>query len=166
MSSTWVIENKVWINEDRIYKSNENGTSTLLVPYTSMMPFPVAIIFLIASLLIGTLLGAMVVDLNSFGSNAISPTPYTATQLSQHAIVDKTVATEIKLIVASKETIHSLDSSAFALAYSSKPCTIYIPTNMQIIVYPSMKKAEWVDQWEGNVIAHEIMHCIRGRWHS
>lgn len=85
MSSTWLIENKFWLNEDKIYKDNGNGTGTLLVPINTVLPLPAAIPLAFLLILISTLFGGFIVDINSFGSNAIEAISYTQEQLSSYS---------------------------------------------------------------------------------
>lgn len=82
-------------------------------------------------------------------------------------IIDETVPTEIQLnIIPKKEIEKARGKDVFAYASYNKPCKIYMPAGMKIKVHPLIKQAEWISEWEANSFAHEIIHCIRGKWHQ
>lgn len=56
-----------------------------------------------------------------------------------------------------------------ALAYTyiyRNPCEIVIPAGWWIDYVAPTAEARWRDTHSGDILAHEILHCLRGDWHS
>lgn len=49
---------------------------------------------------------------------------------------------------------------------NSNPCTIVIPDDFKIFVVAQKGDAWFDDTSTGDVIAHEILHCLYGGWHQ
>jgi hypothetical protein len=58
----------------------------------------------------------------------------------------------------------SLSLAAFT-RINDNPCTIVIPEGWQIDAVPSRGEAHFADAYNDSVVAHEILHCLRGTWH-
>lgn len=53
-------------------------------------------------------------------------------------------------------------------AYSrpfAAPCEIIMPEGWWIKVNFSNYEATWLTKDDGDTLAHEILHCLKGRWH-
>lgn len=47
----------------------------------------------------------------------------------------------------------------------SNPCRIVIPDNFKIFVV-AQEGSAWFDDSMGQIVAHEILHCLYGSWHK
>lgn len=82
-----------------------------------------------------------------------------------------TVPIEIRLRILPRQAftrdpvaVAGYKTLAFSVS-SRTPCEIAIPEGWEIMVWPSKGKAEWLSPSDGDTLAHEIAHCLRGRWH-
>lgn len=173
--STWVVADKLWENSGRYYRvvaTNPDGMyrGELLVPWSEARPTGLILMISALSAALGTFLGvAIAIEASSqtrFGADAPSAVPYTQAQLSAPYLRDETRATKIELVIEAPEKIRAVSPHAYAYAYpTTRPCRIVIPTGMQIDAAPSQAEAQWTNRSDGDVLAHEILHCLRGKWH-
>ncbi len=63
-----------------------------------------------------------------------------------------------------KSEIGDPRTAAFSKSYR-EPCEITIPAGWIIVAIPSRGIAFWADDRNAVILAHEILHCIRGSWH-
>lgn len=57
------------------------------------------------------------------------------------------------------------DSGAHTFLYRW-PCQIVMPDGMEIEYTAPLAQAHWRYASDGDILAHEILHCIRGGWHE
>lgn len=112
---------------------------------------------------------ATVISFDTFGSRSESFDPFTPFQLENSILVQTTWPAEIKLRIVDKSEIERLRPNAYAFSYTyaaaDHACEIFIPDKMPIRFWPAQSRAEWVDKFDGDTLAHEILHCLRGSWH-
>lgn len=124
----------------------------------------------------------------AYWAGALSTTPPTKTEPPQRRITPTLVTVtgaqsvkayplDIKLrIVNAKEFDNSYNVAALKInqkmegvgAYtiiSNNPCEIVIPDNFEIDVIASRGYA-WFSSDTGDILAHEILHCLYGAWHQ
>ncbi len=53
-----------------------------------------------------------------------------------------------------------------AAFFEENPCRIMLQSGMQIEGYSLSARADFVDKDNADTIAHELLHCLRGRWHT
>lgn len=59
----------------------------------------------------------------------------------------------------------TLGYASYTLDGSGGPCTVVLPAGWTIVASPMWAKAQF-DPDDSAVLAHEILHCIRGAWHD
>lgn len=106
-----------------------------------------------------------------FGDRAAPVVRLTDGELAS-VISQLTTPTEIELVIASPERFasdydgHSSVSSLVAYAYPNRtPCRIVVHAGQSIVASPEHSWAAWADPRDGDTLAHEILHCLRGSWH-
>lgn len=97
--------------------------------------------------------------------------PPPADNNSMDAAVEVTHNLDIVIHIRSPEEVRqtcspSLLGTAYACtAWARTPCQVYLPYQ-KIIYYPKQERAEFLDIFDGRVLAHEFMHCFYPRWHD
>lgn len=91
----------------------------------------------------------------------------TSNERQQLRLEQPTFPKTITLRILSAEEIERRNSKAYALAViNARPCEIWIPSGQIIVANPHAKMAFWKNSYHGDVLAHEILHCLRGGWHD
>lgn len=114
--------------------------------------------------LLGFGLGRMVYD-----PDLGQPEPMPLTNTERHDVPFIVQPTEplvmrLEIMEAGKFKKENPGDAAIAYPHAS-PCTIVIPSGWMIEAVPEMSFAQWQDDDNGNTLAHEILHCLRGSWH-
>lgn len=81
----------------------------------------------------------------------------------------RTFQTEMRLRIASQEELELTSPVKEVIALSiirRNPCEIMIPEGWTIEYDSSTGRARWTDRGQEDVLAHEILHCLRGAWHD
>lgn len=99
-----------------------------------------------------------------------APVELTAAERKEAVLIQQTVPMEIRLRVLSAADWERLGTGMKypLLGYSDidrHPCEIYIPAGWEFAFVPAAGVAIWADPHNSDVLAHEILHCIRGKWH-
>lgn len=99
-----------------------------------------------------------------------APVPLTQAEVSQDWISTKVPEMIATLHFVSQEQLDSdgaPDDGTITLGVtiSSQPCEIHIAAGKTINAIPSKGRAHWKEDWAGDNIAHEILHCLREEWH-
>lgn len=157
------LDHKVWRRGELYYENGGDGRGYLLVRRQGTIPIQTALSFIWVTFMFCLLFAAIVGEISK-------PSPYkveySESERAQPALVDKTFSAQMTLHIVSPEEITKRNASAYALSYTERqPCEIFIPTGQGIWVRPAKKEAGWVNPIEGDVLAHEILHCLRGGWH-
>lgn len=86
-------------------------------------------------------------------------------------LLARTFPTTFLVRIKSIEEIKSLrgeaTANADALTFVTRDlCEIWLPSDQGIVFSPGKKAAHWVRGEDGDVFAHELLHCLRGAWHE
>jgi len=111
----------------------------------------------------------------AIGDSKYSSTPIIPLSAVESAsdvpLMQKTFPTTILIRIKPVAEIAAADKEAYAIAFPYRqPCEIWIPEGQKIIFYPkrgsNWNSARWDDSEVGDALAHELLHCLRGRWHD
>jgi hypothetical protein len=81
-------------------------------------------------------------------------------------LVQPTEPIAVRLIVMEAGKFRKENPGAAAIAYPyATPCTIVIPSGWMIWAIPDDGYAKWAHSDDGDTLAHEMLHCLRGKWH-
>ena len=105
-------------------------------------------------------------------SGYVAPVELSDTERHTLYLEEMTTPRTIKLRIADeaefKDNLGSALRSHNVAAYAqfgNDECKITIPSGWKIKFNPRSGGARWVNDDNGNILAHEILHCLRGRWH-
>lgn len=116
--------------------------------------------------LIGFVIGGI-----AFAPGRRTPEEFTAREKQAAVLTQPLWPLTMTLRVVSPEQFKR-ESPFPALAFSKPnydPCEITIPDTWSIVVSPSNPypgSAHWKDPIDGDILAHEVLHCYRGFWHE
>lgn len=127
----------------------------------------------IAALLVALVLAALtsITAIELANSGRSDPAPYSEDQLGVPSFRDALRPMTITLRIVSQRMFEAKRPTEKTLAFTitnipGSRCEITIPVTMgEIVVYPAERVARWVGREAGDVLAHEILHCMRGGWH-
>ena len=136
---------------------------------TTVRVWPVALAAL-SGLVLGVLAGSVIQERHDARSDPApaAVAPLTADERKTDFVVQATVPTTITLRFVSREQFdreRPPDAAGFSVISAAR-CTITFPAGAGIIAVPSQRQARWLDRWDGDALAHEILHCLRGAWHD
>lgn len=113
------------------------------------------------------LLGSLSTLLILEQSGRHSPDKLTKEEKEVDFVLQKTFPIKMRLEIIAADQYNKDYPDTNAVSYPTiSPCRILIPNNWEIEAVPSMKYAQWTNISNGNILAHEILHCLRGSWHS
>jgi hypothetical protein len=113
----------------------------------------------------GMLIGAVALYL----SDRQPPMPVLSAIELERKFVLTEPARPIEVRFASPEEINRVSPGARAYASyhpDSGPCTITLPIGMPIRFGQEGARAMFVMTRDADTVAHELLHCLRGKWHK
>lgn len=84
-------------------------------------------------------------------------------------IVQRMTPMEIRLRVLARSDFDKERPSENTVAFSylhKNPCEIVLPEGYEIAAEPKTGTAIFASRIDASVLAHEILHCVRGAWHA
>jgi hypothetical protein len=89
-----------------------------------------------------------------------------ADQTSAQIYTATTVPVDIELRIMDHVEYEAAHPGTLAVSYPHRStCRIVIPAGWSITFRPASKAAVWDNSYNGAILAHEILHCLRGSWH-
>ena len=107
-------------------------------------------------------------------SNALPPTPFTEEELTHQFVRQKTWPMTMTLHIVGEKEWEAIRRSPEVIGFSTwydgiGKCQIFIPEGAEIIALPQGNAGHGDAMWrfsaDGDLLAHEILHCLRGNWH-
>ncbi len=130
--------------------------------------FAVALCF--PAFFIGVEMAAAMKPGTAFGSVASAQRELTPDELKEDFVYTRLERMDIELRIASPEDFALGAKSKLlvrAFAYDKlRPCRVVIPVGWEVWALPSQGRAGWVNEHDGDTVAHELLHCLRGNWHA
>lgn len=98
---------------------------------------------------------------------AIDPVPLSAMELAGPMLIQETWPIAISLRIVDRATFDAQTDDERVVAFTrfKSPCEIIMPAGWPIAAWPRIGLARWVNRDDGDTLAHEILHCLRGTWH-
>jgi hypothetical protein len=97
------------------------------------------------------------------------PQELTAEERTARFLRQETFPAIMTIKIVDAETFKRNNPNALAVSFTTRsPCEIDIPAGWEIVFSPQLtgsNAAMWEDHRSGDIIAHEILHCLRGSWH-
>jgi hypothetical protein len=126
---------------------------------------------LLSGIAIGIIFGAVLSPSGDFTTGQSTyPLTLTSTQLSSYALQTFTTQPlDVQLRIASDPVFKSEAIAKDTDAYTfiqAHPCRIVIPAGWKIEYIPMAQYAYWERPFNGDTIAHELLHCYLGNWHA
>lgn len=108
-----------------------------------------------------------------FGAVRVAPVELTDAERTYFWVDVEVPAMDVELRTLSPERwaeVRKVLEAPLLLGYASppqeeRPCRIVVPAGWRLRAYPKLGRAEWADLRNAETLAHELIHCIRGRWH-
>ena len=72
----------------------------------------------------------------------------------------------VRIIPKEQLAITCNDLSALACQQGNDPCIVYFPAEQIVDFQPKEQNAYWQNRHNGDMLAHEFLHCIYGNWHQ
>lgn len=170
IESVWLdVGRGIFANGERIFRTRD-GIAVELVP-RRCNPLAAYLMGIVAG---GAITFASALGLadkmhpRDFGAAGFSITELTEAERAQpiHQAVPP-IDIELRVLPIAEFMRERPTSGTVAFAYTRRrPCRIVIPEGWRIWALSERKIAFWDDRDSGNVLAHEILHCIRGSWHE
>ena len=97
----------------------------------------------------------------------VAPKELSDSERSQAVLYQETTPTVMTLRIVTKEEFYTTRApNVWAVAQTYKvPCQIIVQAGAMIVAHPADAEAHWADRDDGDTLAHEILHCLRGGWH-
>lgn len=101
-----------------------------------------------------------------FGYRATRPHAPLGNLESYGLQIEKTFPMDIQVRIVDREVFEKMMPGTGAFTFAGRsPCQIVMPAGMSIEFRPKAGRAQWADDYDADVFAHEILHCMIGLWH-
>lgn len=131
---------------------------------------PPLIIFLMMLLCVGMLgavIGLAISDATREVAVRNNPVEFSESEKAAAYLSQETSPVVMTLRILPRDEYRARHPGTDAIAYTHRaPCQIEIPAGWKILAQPKTGTAVWARSYDGDVLAHEILHCLRGGWHQ
>lgn len=128
-------------------------------------PTPLIAFAVVLCMLIGAFIAAIAIDprLGSRDTQELSK----AERESVGLLVQSIWPMQMRIEVVPKSEIEKRGKNVLAFSQPTlNPCAIYIPDTWKIVFNSKSGTASWYEPSNGDILAHEMLHCYRGFWHA
>lgn len=94
-----------------------------------------------------------------------NPTEFKSEELvGETYVLTKPLEMKLKILPLAEYMKNHSRAAAYSHPFTA-PCEIIMPEGWWIKVNFSDYQATWLIKDNGDTLAHEILHCLKGRWH-
>lgn len=162
----WIDESrKIFANGEKLYVVRDERSVRLV---EERVPIFLVIWF---SFWCGVVLMAAIAGGVTFATrpDVFEPVELSAAERAAPALIQTLPPTTITLQILPREEFYRRASEPTVLGFAQpglSPCTISIPEGWEVQFSPGARYARWRNDNNGNTLAHEMLHCVRGHWHG
>jgi hypothetical protein len=166
--NVWLVPGEIWKRDGRLFRVNPTDPGAAPHELVSNVAYGTDV-FLIGmfAFFAGIILASIFWSITSFQSYS-KPVEFTAEEKIGTRI-QPTFPMTFSVSIVPMEYIKKTAPGADAFTYvgtRDAECRIYIPAGRGIVFTSLEKSAAWQNRYDGDVLAHEILHCLRGHWHN